>query len=65
MIGGLSAVIRACRIDSNNTQSNDDISDALEGVVYGISRRTDVWNRWGINPYEKASRFVKMVGEDN
>ena len=55
--------VQKSKVDHTSV-STKDISDALAGVVYGISRRNEVWHRWGINPYEQASRFVKMVGED-
>ena len=38
-----------------------DLADALAGVVYGISRRRDVWNEHGVNPYEVAPSFISYL----
>jgi hypothetical protein len=34
----------------HTSQSSKDISDALAGVVYGVSRMKLVWAKWGVNP---------------
>lgn len=43
--------------------STKDLSDALAGVVFGLSRRWDAWNEHNVNPYEVAPAFVSYVSQ--
>jgi hypothetical protein len=41
-----------------------DLADALAGVVFGLSRRLEVWYEHGINPHHYAPSFVsRIVGQ--
>ncbi len=35
-----------------------DLTDALAGVVYGLSRRREVWDQHRVDPYQVAPRFI-------
>ena len=41
--------------------STKDLADALAGVVFELSRRWEVWNQHGVNPYEAAPTFVNYL----
>ncbi len=38
-----------------------DLADALAGVVFGLSRRWEVWNQHGVNPREVAPTLVNYL----
>ena len=47
----------------HTSQSSKDISDALAGVVFGLSQRRIVWARWGVNPFWEARNLSKTILE--
>jgi hypothetical protein len=49
----------------HTSQSSKDISDALAGVVFGLSRRRVVWARWGVNPCREARNLTKTTLESH
>jgi hypothetical protein len=42
----------------HSPHGSKDLADALAGVVYGLSRRREVWNQHGVNPDKVAPTFV-------
>ena len=47
----------------HTSQSSKDISDALAGIVFGLSQRRAVWARWGVNPCREARNITKTIPE--
>lgn len=46
---------------AHTPHGSKDLADALAGVVYGLSRRWEIWNHHGVNPYEAAPTFVSNL----
>lgn len=46
---------------NHTSQSTKDVSDALAGVVFGLSQRREVWSRFNINPMREASELLRKV----
>jgi hypothetical protein len=44
-------------------QSSKDISDALAGVVFGLSRQRVTWSRWNVSPIREAHTLSKTIME--
>jgi hypothetical protein len=47
----------------HSPHGSKDLADALAGVVYGISRRRDVWDQHRIDPDKVAPTFVKYFSQ--
>lgn len=45
----------------HTSQSSKDISDAIAGVVFGLSRRRATWARWNVNPNREARNLTKTI----
>ena len=45
----------------HTSQSSKDISDALAGVVFGISRQNLTWTRWNVSPIREAQNLTKTI----
>jgi hypothetical protein len=45
----------------HTSQSSKDISDALAGMVFGLSRRRVTWTRWNVNPIQEARNLTKTI----
>ena len=53
--------VKRSKVD-HTSQSSKDISDALAGMVFGLSRRRDTWARWNVNPFQEARlKSVELV----
>ena len=50
------------KVDHTN-QSSKDLSDALAGIVFGLSQQRAVWARWGVNPCREARNITKTIPE--
>ena len=45
----------------HTSQSSKDVSDALAGVVFGISRQNLTWARWNVSPIREAPNLTKTI----
>jgi hypothetical protein len=52
------------KIDHPPNGSND-VADAVAGVVYGLTMRTELWIRHKLNPSQIPNSVIEMVKKDN
>lgn len=65
-LAGLEKDVKTDKVD-HNPHGSKDISDALAGVVYGLTMRREVWAHFGVNvraiPSWLVNRNIKTVSE--